>query len=138
MARTTVEKSQGLAIRSRERAHGIRGHQSLKSICHVFSERKKTDRYSWRRLRRRGRGHAIWAGNLGADHDVILIDRRADHVFMPAFLFVMIGERQPRDISRSLKHLEKRNVKVIQSEILGIDPFGRKFRWKKKRLVTIT
>jgi len=59
---------------------------------------------------------------LGADHDVILIDRRADHIFMPAFLFVMLGERQPRDISRSLKILEKRNVKVIQSEIEGIDP----------------
>jgi sulfide:quinone oxidoreductase len=58
---------------------------------------------------------------LGADHDVILIDRRPDHVFMPAFLFVMLGERQPRDISRSLKHLEKRNVRVVQSEILGID-----------------
>ena len=59
---------------------------------------------------------------LGADHDVILIDRRADHLFMPAFLFIMIGERQPRDISRNLKLLEKRHVKVIQSEIFGIDP----------------
>src|SRR5262245_23929931 len=59
---------------------------------------------------------------LGADHDVILIDRRAEHLFMPAFLFVMIGARRPRDISRSLKQLEKRHVKVIQSEILGIDP----------------
>jgi sulfide:quinone oxidoreductase len=34
----------------------------------------------------------------------------------------MVGERQPHDISRSLKHLEKRNVKVLQSEIRGIDP----------------
>jgi len=59
---------------------------------------------------------------LGADHDVILIDRRADHIFMPAFLFVMMGERQPAEISRSLSTLKKRNVKVIQSEIAGIDP----------------
>lgn len=59
---------------------------------------------------------------LGADHEVTLVDRRPDHIFMPAFLFLMLGERQPRDISRSLKHLEKRNVKVIQSEIFGIDP----------------
>jgi sulfide:quinone oxidoreductase len=59
---------------------------------------------------------------LGADHDVILIDRRADHIFMPAFLFIMLGKRQPRDISRSLKHIEKRNVQVFQSEIFGIDP----------------
>ena len=41
---------------------------------------------------------------------------------MPAFLFVMLGQREPRDISRSLRLLEKRNVKVIQSEISGIDP----------------
>src|SRR5262245_17983987 len=59
---------------------------------------------------------------LGANHDVILIDRRPEHVFMPAFLFIMLGERQPRDISRSLKLIEKRNVKVMQAEILGIDP----------------
>jgi sulfide:quinone oxidoreductase len=59
---------------------------------------------------------------LGAEHDVILVDRRAEHIFMPAFLFLMLGERQPREISRSLKNLEKRNVKVMQSEILGINP----------------
>ena len=59
---------------------------------------------------------------LGADHDIILIDRRAEHFFMPAFLFLMLGQRQPWDISRSLKILEKRNVKVIQSVILGINP----------------
>jgi sulfide:quinone oxidoreductase len=59
--------------------------------------------------------------NLGADHDVILIDRRPNHVFMPAFLFLMLGQRQPQDISRSLGHLQKRNVNVVQSEILGID-----------------
>jgi len=71
---------------------------------------------------------------LGADHDVILIDRRADHVFMPAFLFVMIGERQPRDISRSLSHLGKRNVKVIQSEILGIDPARQEVSLQKEKI----
>ncbi|MBI2820902.1 MAG: NAD(P)/FAD-dependent oxidoreductase [Acidobacteria bacterium] len=59
---------------------------------------------------------------LGADHDVILIDRRADHVYMPAFLSVMVGDRQPEDIMRNLKRLERRNVRVIQAEVQGIDP----------------
>jgi sulfide:quinone oxidoreductase len=59
---------------------------------------------------------------LGGDHDIIIVDRRAEHMFMPAFLFLMLGQRHPREISRSLKNLEKRSVKVIQSEILGIDP----------------
>jgi sulfide:quinone oxidoreductase len=59
---------------------------------------------------------------LGADHDVILIDRRPVHVFMPAFLFLMVGEREPADITGPLKNLEKRNVRFIQDEVLGIDP----------------
>ena len=71
---------------------------------------------------------------LGADHDVILIDRRADHIFMPAFLFIMIGARQPRDISRNLKIIEKRNVRVIQSEILGIDPIRQEISLAKEKI----
>jgi sulfide:quinone oxidoreductase len=71
---------------------------------------------------------------LGADHDVFLIDRRPNHIFMPAFLFVMVGERQPHDISRSLGHLQKRNVKVVQSEILGIDPSRQEVILDKKKI----
>lgn len=71
---------------------------------------------------------------LGADHDVILIDRRADHIFMPAFLFVMTGDRQPQEICRSLSHLEKRNVKVVQSEILGIDPVGQEVHVAREKI----
>jgi sulfide:quinone oxidoreductase len=71
---------------------------------------------------------------LGADHDVILIDRRAEHIFMPSFLFVMLGERQPREISRSLSQLEKRNVKVIRSEILGIDPARQEVSLEKQKI----
>ena len=59
---------------------------------------------------------------LGAEHEVILIDRRSDHIFMPAFLFLMVGERQPEDISRKLQKLAQRNVRVVQDEIIGIDP----------------
>jgi sulfide:quinone oxidoreductase len=59
---------------------------------------------------------------LGAEHDVTLIDRRPDHIFMPAFLFLMVGERQPEDIARKLNRLEKHNVRVVQDEISGIDP----------------
>ena len=71
---------------------------------------------------------------LGADHDVILVDRRAEHIFMPAFLFIMLGERRPRDISRSLRLLEKRNVKIIQSEILGIDPVRREVSLEREKI----
>lgn len=59
---------------------------------------------------------------LGGKHDVILVDKRIDHVFMPAFLFLMTGERRPQDVTRSLKNLEKHNVRFIQAEVSGIDP----------------
>jgi sulfide:quinone oxidoreductase len=59
---------------------------------------------------------------LGNDHEVILIDRRAFHVFMPAFLFLMVGARQPEDITRGLENLERRNVRFVQDEIVGLDP----------------
>jgi sulfide:quinone oxidoreductase len=65
---------------------------------------------------------------LGDRHDVTLIDKRAEHLFMPAFLFVMVGERQSHDVSRSFKRLEQRNVKFIQSEILDIDPFRQQVK----------
>ncbi len=71
---------------------------------------------------------------LGADHEVILIDRRPDHIFMPAFLFIMLGERQPREISRSLKLLEKRTVKVIQSEVHGIDASGQEVTLDREKI----
>jgi len=73
-----------------------------------------------------GSGGVVAATNLGRKlgdkHDVILVDKRLDHVFMPAFLFVMVGERQPHDVTRSLKQLEKHNVKFVQAEVSGIDP----------------
>ena len=85
-----------------------------------------------------GCGGVVAATNLGrklgADHDVILVDRRPNHIFMPSFLFVMLGERQPHDISRSLSHLQKRNVKVIQSEILGIDPTRQEVILQKDKI----
>lgn len=73
-----------------------------------------------------GSGGVVAAANLGRKlgerHDVILIDKRPEHVFMPAFLFVMVGERNPVEITRSLGHLAKRNVQFIQGEVVGIDP----------------
>ena len=85
-----------------------------------------------------GCGGVVAATNLGrklgADHDVILVDRRPNHVFMPAFLFVMLGARQPHDISRSLNHLQKRNVKVIQSEIVSIDPTRQEVALEKEKI----
>jgi sulfide:quinone oxidoreductase len=71
---------------------------------------------------------------LGADHEVTLVDRRSHHVFMPAFLFVMVGERQPDDITRKLEKLKKRNVRVVQDEIVGIDPLRQEVSLSSSKL----
>ena len=60
--------------------------------------------------------------SIGRKHDVILIDRREEHIFTPAFLFLMLGQRKPEDVKRKLAALERRRVKVLRAEILGIDP----------------
>jgi sulfide:quinone oxidoreductase len=59
---------------------------------------------------------------LGRDHEVILIDRNPFHVYMPALLMLMTGDRAARDITRDLGRLARRDVRVIQSTIYGIDP----------------
>lgn len=73
-----------------------------------------------------GSGGLVAATRLGRElagrHEVTLIDRRAEHVYMPALLFLMVGQRRPEDITRQLKRLERRNVNVVQAEIEGIDP----------------
>lgn len=59
---------------------------------------------------------------LGQDHEVILIDRREKHHYMPAYLFLMVGQRTPDDITRDLKILRKRDVDVHRANVAGIDP----------------
>ena len=43
---------------------------------------------------------------LGRDHEITLVDRSPYHVYMPAFLFLMVGKRKPADITRALSRLE--------------------------------
>ncbi|MFN8525813.1 MAG: FAD/NAD(P)-binding oxidoreductase [Chloroflexota bacterium] len=58
---------------------------------------------------------------LGRDHNVTLVDRAQQHVYMPALLMLMTGDRAPTDITRDLKRLERFDVSVVQSTIRNID-----------------
>ncbi|WP_161668782.1 NAD(P)/FAD-dependent oxidoreductase [Kallotenue papyrolyticum] len=59
---------------------------------------------------------------LGQEHHVILVDRNPFHVYMPAFLAVMTGDRRAEDITRDLSRLKRFNVRVITATVYGIDP----------------
>jgi len=52
---------------------------------------------------------------------ITLIDREANHVFVPSLLWLITGNRKEHQISRSLKSLEKKGIDVIKGEIDKID-----------------
>ncbi|MFN0074734.1 MAG: NAD(P)/FAD-dependent oxidoreductase [Chloroflexota bacterium] len=59
---------------------------------------------------------------LGEKHEIVLVDRSSRHVYMPALLMLMTGNRTSRDITRDLDRMARHNVRFIQSAIQGIDP----------------
>ncbi len=62
-------------------------------------------------------------------HRIVLIDRDRDHLFAPSLLWLMVGQRTPREIQRPLARLARRGIEVRVGEIQRIDP--------ERRVVTI-
>ena len=65
---------------------------------------------------------------LPPEHRVILVEKEADHVFSPSFLWLMIGERRAGEISRPLAALRRRGIELVQGTIERIDPVERRVR----------
>lgn len=59
---------------------------------------------------------------LGDRIDVLLIDRRREHIFYASFLWLMVGKRKPSDIQRHLSLLKKKGIDVVHGEITAINP----------------
>ncbi len=53
----------------------------------------------------------------GSDHEVTLVDRSPYHYFMPSFPWVALGFKEPEEVRRPLKNLEKKGVHVVQGEV---------------------
>ncbi len=62
---------------------------------------------------------------LPKDHRVVVIEREAIHAFAPSFLWVMTGERTPRQIVRPLQHLLAPGVELVIAPVTRIDPARR-------------
>ena len=62
---------------------------------------------------------------LGRRDRVVLIDREREHVFAPSLLWLLIGDREPAKITRSLARLERKGIEVVQGEIETFDPTTR-------------
>jgi len=65
---------------------------------------------------------------LAPEHRVVLVEREAEHVFSPSFLWLMLGERSPDQISRPMGALAKRGIELIQGSIERIEPAARAIR----------
>lgn len=59
---------------------------------------------------------------LGQDHAVTLIDQKPQHVFQSSYLWLTIGQREPRDLSRDLSAVAKRRVRFLNDRVVHIDP----------------
>jgi sulfide:quinone oxidoreductase len=65
---------------------------------------------------------------LSHEHRVVLVEKEANHVFSPSFLWLMIGERRAGEISRPLAALRRRGIELVQGTIERIDPVERRVR----------
>ncbi|HET7875790.1 MAG TPA: FAD/NAD(P)-binding oxidoreductase, partial [Methylomirabilota bacterium] len=65
---------------------------------------------------------------------IILVDRQANHVFAPSFLWMMLGWREPQEITRSLERLGRKGIEVVQEEILEIDPLRRRVKTERQMI----
>ena len=71
---------------------------------------------------------------LGAEHSVILVDKQKEHLFQPSLLWVMLGLRKPPQISRDFRILQRKGIKYINSEVLGIDISQKRVHLEKEDL----
>ncbi len=58
---------------------------------------------------------------LGPEHRVVVVDKQADYIFTPSLLWVMVGWRQPKQITKSLHRLVRPGVDVVVAEGQEID-----------------
>ncbi len=71
---------------------------------------------------------------LGSEHRIVMVDRRAEYIFTPSLLWVMVGWRQPGQIRKDLRRLVRPGVEVKQAEVQAIDPERGRVRIDDKEL----
>jgi sulfide:quinone oxidoreductase len=62
---------------------------------------------------------------LSDRHRIVLIDREERHIFQPSLLWLMVGRRTAKQISRPLDALQRRGIEVVRGDIEAIDAANR-------------
>ena len=65
---------------------------------------------------------------LGREHRIVLVERERTYVFSPSLLWMIVGTREPAQISRDLGRLARKGIEVIEAEVTAIDPAARRVR----------
>ncbi|TGE38635.1 NAD(P)/FAD-dependent oxidoreductase [Desulfosporosinus fructosivorans] len=63
---------------------------------------------------------------MGSSMQVTVVDREPNHYFSSSFPLLMIGERKASKITRDLKQLERKKIKVLRSEVIKLDLPGHR------------
>ncbi|MBI3649089.1 MAG: NAD(P)/FAD-dependent oxidoreductase [Actinobacteria bacterium] len=62
------------------------------------------------------------------DVRITLVDREDTYTFAPSLLWLMSGERQPRQISRGRERLARKGIELVRGEAQGLDTERRTLR----------
>src|SRR3990172_308893 len=65
---------------------------------------------------------------LSREHRVVLVDKEGRHIFWPSLLWLQIGLREPKSITRDLSRLERKGIEVVKGQVEAIDPERRAVR----------
>lgn len=71
---------------------------------------------------------------LGNEHQVILVDKDAKHIFWPSLLWLQVGLRAPADFVRDLTLLERKGIQVVRGQVQKIDPAQKSVQVDGKEL----
>lgn len=59
---------------------------------------------------------------LGSAHRVVLVERRATHLFAPSLLWLMTGDRRREQLTRELERMVRPGVEIVRADVEEIDP----------------
>ncbi len=63
----------------------------------------------------------VLAKKVGKVAKIVLIDKQKNHMFPPALLHLMLGERKLQEVLKPLSLLEKKGVEVVSDEVTKIN-----------------
>jgi sulfide:quinone oxidoreductase len=58
---------------------------------------------------------------LPAEHQVVLVDQAAEHVYQPSLLWQMVGKRRRSQFTRPLDRLQRKGIEFLNTEAQTID-----------------